>query len=273
MFEAIKDLDYIRAFWMLSPNFGDALTPWLIQKITGQKVVWVNPDCDDIFFMVTGSILNHRAPKAVVWGCGLAWFKDEIKDLYHVRAVRGPMSLAKAISYGYPIRGVFGDPALLLPDLITDTIPMTSHRLGITPHFVDYDFVYNKFKDIPEVSVINMMDSIEEVVKQICFCDHILSSSLHGLIVAHAYLKPALWVQFSDKVLGDGFKFFDYLMSVQLPLYLPQNLRGISPADIIELDIVRKLGEASHRPSQDTLSKLRKGLWDSCPFLTSELTI
>src|SRR5699024_7687362 len=59
---------------------------------------------------------------------------------------------------------------------------------------------------------------IEEVVKQICSCEYILSTSLHGLIVAHAYSIPALWLK-KGYIDTDGFKFKDYFSSVDIPLY------------------------------------------------------
>jgi hypothetical protein len=62
-----------------------------------------------------------------------------------------------------------------------------------------------------------------------------LSSSLHGLIVAHAYGIPAVWCDFADRphaIAGDGTKFHDYFASIGLhdlsPVILAQSEKKLS---------------------------------------------
>ncbi len=52
------------------------------------------------------------------------------------------------------------------------------------------------------------------MIDNILSCEIILSSSLHGLIVADAYNTPSSWIKFSNKVYGNGFKFRDYYASI-----------------------------------------------------------
>jgi pyruvyltransferase len=47
-------------------------------------------------------------------------------------------------------------------------------------------------------------------VDQIKQCRKIISSSLHGLIIAEAYGIPTEWRDWGGGVIGDGWKFFDY---------------------------------------------------------------
>lgn len=49
-----------------------------------------------------------------------------------------------------------------------------------------------------------------EVLDQICSCEYIASSSLHGLIMSEAYDIPNLWIELSGKLMGGHFKFHDF---------------------------------------------------------------
>ena len=51
----------------------------------------------------------------------------------------------------------------------------------------------------------------------------IFSTSLHGLIISHAYGIPAIWIK-AGNIGTDGFKFKDYFSSVNIPYYSPIKL-------------------------------------------------
>ena len=59
---------------------------------------------------------------------------------------------------------------------------------------------------------------IESVICEILSCKYILSTSLHGIIVSHAYGIPALWME-KGYIDTDGFKFNDYFSSVGISPY------------------------------------------------------
>lgn len=48
------------------------------------------------------------------------------------------------------------------------------------------------------------------MVSDIVNSDVVISSSLHGIIVAEAYGFPAIWVRISNLLIGDRHKFLDY---------------------------------------------------------------
>lgn len=198
----------LRVHWFVGfPNFGDQLSASVVEWATGVPVTWA-PAWYDRKILGVGSILQRALSASdYVWGSGL------IRDLkvdppqgVTFLAVRGPMTRHNIRA---DVPEVFGDPALLLPLFCTRPVE-TLYSVGIVPHFHDYEAVD---KDDPGVQVIDVTRPWEDVVDAIRSCELIVSSSLHGVIVAEAYGIPAVWVRISDGVIGGSFKFHDYLLA------------------------------------------------------------
>lgn len=213
----------IPAWWPTMPrpgNFGDIITPYLIKKITEKTPYYVNKDFTrfDRNLLAVGSIVRMANSKTIVWGSGAMNSGEKISPLGDYRAVRGPLTRSLIIEQGGSCPEVYGDPALLLPKFYT---PKSSkmYKFGIIPHYVDYDQVREWYKDDDDIKVINLLtDDIEPVIDAIHECENVISSSLHGIIVAHAYGVGAAWVKFSNKLAGDGIKFNDYFASVDVDM-------------------------------------------------------
>lgn len=60
------------------------------------------------------------------------------------------------------------------------------------------------------VRFIDVLDEPAKVIDAIACCEVVISTSLHGIIVAEAYGVPAVWAIAGDRVLGGEFKFRDY---------------------------------------------------------------
>ena len=106
---------------------------------------------------------------------------------------------------------MLGDPGLLVDKLIRrqrKKIPLgcrfALHGSG--------DERINRIKNRyhSDVRIINVSQKIDSFIKNVDQCEHIISSSLHGIITAHSLEIPSAWIYLSDKVLGHGFKFRDY---------------------------------------------------------------
>ena len=193
-----------------SLNFGDALAPWIARKLTGHRPVYATGGAGYEHYILGGSILNWAGKGSKVWGAGLADSSNFVNSAAEIFAVRGPHTLARAIASKARCPAIFGDPAMLLPHLYSVDVLMND-RIGIVPHYVDQFRVNEWYRGDERYQIISVFDSVESVIDQIASCRRIISSSLHGLIVAHAYGIPAVWAKFSDSVLGDGTKFRDYL--------------------------------------------------------------
>ena len=228
----------IPLFWYSAPrfgrgdkeNFGDLLSKFIVENISGSRAVYTNPkdirwyELNRKVFLVTGSILHLASRKSVIWGSGMIKRTDRIRKAEFL-AVRGPVTRNLLMQQGYNVPGVFGDPAILLRDIYFPEI--MRENIGIIPHFVDFDIVNNWYQSDNDVLVIDLLNNeIEPVLDKILSCRFIITSSLHGLIVAHTYGIPAVWVQFSDKLYGDNMKFEDYLTSVGMEFYKPVFING-----------------------------------------------
>lgn len=243
--------------WCLSDNFGDRLTPYIIEKLSKQTPVWCPLESETEKFMVVGSILNWDSPNTTAWGVGIANLNDRVPKK-KVIAVRGQLSGIVTRLSNIEFKSIYGDPALLLPR-IYEPKAAKKYKIGIAPHYVDVEVVLKN--PIPaDVLVLNPFDEVEKFIEQINSCEKIFSSSLHGLIVSDAYRIPSQWTEFSyDRIGGDRTKYIDYYMSL-----------GYDPI-INPLDLRKEIDFKKLRQMEVALKELNVDLdklYNSCPFLS-----
>ena len=251
-------------------NYGDLLSAYIVEAISKKEVRFYNaPKIRKSWFskkraylMAIGSIMSYTQPKAKVWGSGIIARKIEF-DNAQFCAVRGPLSRKRVLELGYTCPKIYGDPALLLPHFYKGDIKKT-HKIGIIPHYVDYDTIIDWYSDDSHVKVIDLLtDDILQTTDEILACDRIISSSLHGVIVAQAYGIPAVWVRFSDKLSGDNVKFEDYFLSVGLPAYEGEMINK-KPSDA-NVDVL--FSSYEHKLDQNKLIQLQENLINAFPEL------
>lgn len=212
--------------------------------------------------LAIGSILNdHPYLNVDVWGSGMI-SRDRKVSRRKFYAVRGKITRDLLIQQGHEVPEVYGDPALLLP-LVYIPQSVIKYKVGILPHYTHYEKLKDKYSK--DVLVINLLDEIETIVSQINSCEYTLSTSLHGLIVSHAYNIPALWVDFPEisglQLYGDGMKFDDYFSSVNIERYSPLIVR--SENDIFNITAIPN---DMALPDSDVIRKIMLNLLKSAPF-------
>jgi pyruvyltransferase len=246
----------ILAFWCRvpsRPNFGDALTPWLIRKITGRPPRFVVPEDPRTKYLVTGSIMRWAGAASIVWGAGVLDRDDPVSPRARILAVRGPLTRARALECGADCPETFGDPALLLPRFHAPP-PGQRAGVGIVPHFSDWPRLVRR--RLPAgVHLIDVQAPVERVIDAVASCELVASSSLHGLIVAHAYGVPAAWLKFRDLPSGDDSKFRDYFLSIgrEPPQPLWTDFDQVAPELVVRAAVLPR--------GVDT-----GPLWRACPF-------
>jgi pyruvyltransferase len=256
--EAHEEPQRVCAFWCRipsRPNFGDALTPWLVQRLTGRHPVFVRPEDPRHKYFVTGSILSYAGARCTVWGSGIMSGDDSVSSAANLLAVRGPLTRARAVACGADCPPVYGDPALLLPRFYRPTSNQR-RRMGIVVHFSDSPRLAASQCSSKDIQWIDIQDPIESVIDQITSCEFVASSSLHGLITSHTYGIPAIWVKFCDLPSGDDSKFHDYFLSIgeepPEPVWLKYDrIDCAGLARLVKLPLIRLDLEP---------------LWQACPF-------
>ncbi|MBA10800.1 MAG: hypothetical protein CMC73_06315 [Flavobacteriaceae bacterium] len=188
-------------------NFGDVLTPKLLDYF-GVDYDWTRGS--NYNAMCIGSIARHARKGTIVLGSGFMSMKNPIDIDADWRFVRGPRSKAKLLQAGGTTSDVVGDPALLLPMFCDES--KKKYDVGIIPHISQYKWAKEKY---PNYHVINLKTkNALSKAKEITECRTIISSSLHGIIAAHAYNIPAAYVEFENGIKGDGTKFQDHYESI-----------------------------------------------------------
>ena len=252
----------LKLYWSRSkPNFGDWLSPAICAAISGRSIEYVEPNGCDL--VAIGSIL-HRVKhgwwtRAVhVWGSG---FIEEVaprrgKHFYH--AVRGRKTAA--LLQGAEVQAL-GDPGLLCDLLVPDykSIPK-QHALGIIPHYQDkgYPAVVSGAAQRPGAKVLDVFTELPGLLREIAACEMILSSSLHGLIVADAFGIPNAWIKVSGELRGGDFKFHDY--------YSAFGINNPQPLGLNEGLTASALAELAQRYERPGLAELKLSLLASFPF-------
>lgn len=213
-----------RMWWMRGPypgNFGDILTPYVLWHAFGVMPRWVN--AKQAQGLCIGSIAKFAQPGMRLWGTGMPRSTDPLCPTAIYSAVRGPLSRDAILAAGGQCPEIYGDPGVLLPELYRPEVTKT-HKIGIIPHVLQEAMFRRAIEKhgADHIKIISLLsasfEDIERVIRDILSCEEIVSTSLHGLLVSHAYGVPCQSLRVTDEpdAAEDSFKMRDYKMSVGL---------------------------------------------------------
>lgn len=171
-------------WWSGRPNFGDLLTPMLLRRFSKLEVHWTEPNSAEI--VVAGSVLEHLPDgwRGIVAGAGkLHDVERPLLAEARVLAFRGPLS-----AKGWRKDVVLADPGLLADELIEPVERV--HNLGLVPHWTDHVLATRREFLRFDPLIVDVTADPYAVIAQIASCKKIVTSSLHGAVLADALGIP-----------------------------------------------------------------------------------
>lgn len=286
-------------------NFGDELNPYIVEKLSGKKAKFVHIGyfgLKPILFLKTltyallktglpiaeyieniyyyfiqkpkvlvaiGSVLQTvKSTNCIIWGSGIIETQSSFAEA-DFRAVRGKRTQERLKDLGYKVPETIGDPAILLPLLYQPKMEK-KYKMGIIPHFIHFKDFTSYQSD--EILVVNLLDPIEKVIDEINSCELTFSTSLHGIIVSHAYGVPSVWCKDKGKKLaGDDIKFSDYFSSVNINIYTPIGGNQISKNINENLNLLNNIDPTTLIVHKNRILEIQQNLLKVFPYpLTTE---
>lgn len=275
----------IRTYYANLPNMGDLLNELLIRNVFHQDLKRHKPATSELScigsgmdcFMSSNRVYPAWYSTALrarsmftsyennVWCTGFIF--KETKDTPFIRkmnfcSVRGEMTKARVEKIiGKKLSIPTGDGGIIAPYLFDKPIPK-QHKVGVIAHFHEQD--HPAFKRVLETHkdsfFINLRDDPLTVVRQIAECEVVISSSLHGLIVADSFGVPSQWIEVTDVLKGDGFKFFDYYSAFGV---VPEPIQMGNPATPVPT--VNQVID-NYKIDRNLMLDKQKQIYDAFPF-------
>lgn len=271
-----------KIFYPIIPNMGDLLNKDMIEDVFNIEVEQASlKECDII---AIGSTLDHTmystdmiqrlkqriayfgSKKVHIWGTGFIRDNPEkdtkfvYKDV-EIHAVRGELSkkrVEKVLDKKLDIPT--GDGGLLVERWV-GYYPEKKHKVGIIPHFKEQEHpsVKKLLEGYEDTTLINLREDPKTVCEKIGECEYIISSSLHGMIVADSFHIPNIHITLNNGMFGDGNKFADYLSGFGVE-HKPFDCEK---GDIPSLQLVKD----SYKISIEQVEKKKQQLFDAFPKL------
>lgn len=254
-------------------NVGDTLGPVIVDWILKQKNIDAQRSIGQTRHLLTvGSVVSFGRFDATVWGSGIlnenAYGQIVRKSkLYRrkldIRAVRGPLTREALLKAGYFCPEIYGDPAVLLPFIYSSNCQEKKYRVSVILHH-ESSILNEQQKDekkhyirIENKTIVkNGMHIIDPVtndyrqfINEITASNFVISSSLHGLIIAESYGIPAVFLNLG--VEHQNTKFMDWYKSTKRDCTFSRSIEEALQAQ---------------QPPLPDLEKIREQLIDCFPY-------
>ncbi len=254
-------------------NHGDELSELVLTEALGRRVRWAPLGREDVV-AIGSAIVPYLTRGGVgrIWGTGLhtpdvpAERAAAIRD--RVLAIRGPLARA---ALGLPDSTQIGDPGLLVRSL-RPGLPRARRRgTVLVTHFTSH-MTAGERRTISAirstgVRLLTATLAPADMLAELGAAEHVMSSGMHGVILAHALRTPATLVSLKSPAATEAaFKYRDYHQSVGL------DVRPTPWTSVLERDgqsVARQRGERDLAIADARIDALVDGLLRSAAPLRS----
>ncbi len=182
-------------------NFGDMLAPAIVRLLIGERLAAGSSSR----LVAVGSIMHLARDGDVVWGTGVNGKvprSEIVARRLDVRAVRGPLTASVLRGMRFTIPETYGDPGLLAPLLLgIGRAPSPRFPVTALPNLHDRRTWFG----LP--GYFSPRSPYESVIRRIADSAQVVTSSLHGIVIADALGVPVSLVRPGSE---DMFKYEDY---------------------------------------------------------------
>lgn len=210
-------------------NFGDWLSKDVVEFVSNREVVWAPAKQADLLAigsvaMRINKIPFYRLKPLYIWGTGS--FGRKLKPFRNLQVTAARGKLSREI-LGAADDTPLGDPGLFAREIWSPA--KTSRKVGLMLNEIEQEYA----SLIPDrFDILSPMGEPREVIRKLSGFDFIVSSSLHGLVIADSYGIPSRWL----KIGLDDFKFLDYYSAFPGRKVLPpaslKDLQTFKEADV-----------------------------------------
>ncbi len=194
-------------------NFGDYISLKVVERIVGEpvRIYKFYPFEAGRKLLAIGSLLYFARNHDVLWGCGCNakyLSREDYKfTQLDIRALRGPLTrefLKDKFNIDAP--EIYGDPALLIPYLFPEFKRKKKPKYDyiVIPHYKEQSL----FPKQQNNHAVYPTEPWAIVIQKIVNSAFVISSSLHGIVVAEAYGIPARMLRVTED--EPLFKYQDY---------------------------------------------------------------
>ena len=194
------------------PNIGDEFNDWFWTEVFGAEIQDIDPDA---LLVGIGTVLSNKLPKAKYYhvigsGTGYGEPFDVHQENVTVHFVRGPLTAEKL---GLPENLALTDPAILISEMRPQSHKNNIPVALLTHTGIDSDDYRKLVEDMGWV-YISPSDDEESILNKIANTEVLITSAMHGAIMADSYRTKWIPIITSNEILS--FKWEDWCATMKL---------------------------------------------------------